>query len=226
MTMPVEIRRHSARFTERSQGRLTQHSLSFGSHYDPGRLRIGPMVCHDDHILGAGKGFESHRHSGLEIVTWVVSGALEHTGPQGREVVEAGSVAILSTGSGAEHSEMATQPLTRFIQVWLTAPEASASTAPSYAVTPVTLVPGTALPVAEPRPGAAFSVVRLETGQLATLPTGDLVHVFVATGALGRSSMAEPLTAGDAFIFTDEPAHTVTATVPTDLLVWTFTNQT
>ena len=54
------------------------------------------------------------------------------------------------------------------------------------------------------------------------LPATPLVHVFVATGALLRSSLAAPLAAGDAFLMTDEPAHSVTAGVPTDLLVWTF----
>ena len=39
---------------EREPGRLTLHSFSFGAHYDPDRLELGPMVCHDDHLLGPG----------------------------------------------------------------------------------------------------------------------------------------------------------------------------
>ena len=53
-----------------------------------------------------------------------------------------------------------------------------------------------------------------------TLPAAPRVHAFVATGALVRSSLAEPLQAGDAFLLTGEPAHEVTAGVSTDLLVW------
>ena len=49
-----------------------------------------------------------------------------------------------------------------------------------------------------------------------------LTHVFVGRGALLRSSLAEPLQDGDAFLFTDEPAHEVTAGVPSELLVWQF----
>ncbi len=88
---------------------MTHHSFSFGEHYDPERLGFGPMVCHDDHLLGSGRGFDTHHHSDLEIVTWVVSGALRHVDSSGSTtVVEAGSVAVLSTGDGVDHSEHAT----------------------------------------------------------------------------------------------------------------------
>ena len=55
-----------------------------------------------------------------------------------------------------------------------------------------------------------------------TLPDEPLQHVFVATGALLRSSLAEPLSDGDAFRITERPGLAVTAAVPTELLVWTF----
>ena len=74
--MSNEIRRGSRRFTERVPGRLSHHGFSFGSHYDPERLSFGPMVCHDDHLLGPGKGFEEHAHESLEIITWVVAGSV------------------------------------------------------------------------------------------------------------------------------------------------------
>ena len=48
------------------------------------------------------------------------------------------------------------------------------------------------------------------------------MHAYVASGALLRSSLAAPMEAGDAFCFVDEPDHEVTAGVPTEILVWTF----
>ena len=172
------------------------------------------MVCHDDHLLGPGRGFATHRHSGLEIVTYVVSGALRHTDSTGSEsVVPAGSVAVLSTGAGVEHSEFATDDgPCRFVQVWL---RAEAAGEPAY-----TIHEG-ATSVA-PLPGAALEVARLDPRVPRTLPAAPLLHAYVATGALLRSSLAEPLSAGDAFEMTDEGAHEVTAGVPTELLVWTF----
>lgn len=212
--MPVssEIRRGTDRFVRREPGRITRHSLAFGDSYDADNLRFGPMVCHDDHLLATGQGFDTHRHSDLVIVTYVVSGALEHTGPEGTTRVEAGSLAVLRTGSGVEHSEVAAAPQTRFVQVWLTDDEPPAE--PSYDV-----VAGDDV---EPLPGARLQVIRVAGGQVATLPAGTLSHVYVARGALLRSSLAEPLQEGDAYRFTDEPSHEVTAGVDTVLLAWTF----
>lgn len=222
MPVTVNIRRGSARFVDRAPGRVTHHAFAFGSHYDPEHVSFGPMVCHDDHLLGSGQGFDSHRHADLEIVTWVVAGALEHEDSSGvRTVVEAGSVAVLSAGSGVSHSEHATADgPARFVQVWL-APESQGGE-PSYAVHRVDLPPNELVPVASPRSDATLSVLRLDGRSSATLPEAPRVHVFVATGALLRSSLAEPLHTGDAFLMTDEPAHQVAAGVPTELLVWTF----
>ncbi|WP_170866931.1 pirin family protein [Nocardioides lianchengensis] len=222
--MTVEIRRASARFTERASGRATQHSFSFGNHHDPERLRFGPMVCHDDHLLTAGEGFDTHRHSGVAIVSWVVSGGLAHTGVGDPLVVAPGQVAVLQTGDGVdhpavEHSEVAAEPRTRFVQVWLATDEPPA---PSYDVSTPVLLPGALTEVAAPLPGARFSVARLGIGDTVELPAAGRVHAYVATGALTRSSLAEPLVAGDAFEMVDHPAVSVTAAVPTDLLVWAF----
>ena len=55
-----------------------------------------------------------------------------------------------------------------------------------------------------------------------TLPDTPRQHVFVATGSLARSSLAEPLGVGDAFRIVDQPGLALTAAAPTDLLVWSF----
>ena len=178
------------------------------------------MVCHDDHLLRAGEGFPSHAHADLVIVTWVLTGALAHEGPTGSVEVTPGQLAVLRAGAGVEHSEVAAGPQTRFVQVWLN--PATPGGDPSYDVTPVELPNGELVRVAEPEPGAVFSVVLLDDGQSITIPAAPLVHVYVGRGALHRTSLAEPLHDGDAFLFTDEPAHELTAGGQTELLVWSF----
>jgi redox-sensitive bicupin YhaK (pirin superfamily) len=215
----VAIRRGTDRFVDRAAGRLTAHAFSFGSWYDADHVRFGPMVCQDDHLLRAGEGFPPHDHAGLVIVSWVLSGALDHDGPTGAQRVEPGQVAVLRTGAGVTHSEGAAAAQTRFIQVWLTAPEGDE---PSYDVSTPALSTGEVVRVAEPAPGAVFSVARLDANQPLRVPSAPLTHVFVGRGALLRSSLAEPLQDGDAFLFTDEPAHELTAGVPTELLIWHF----
>ncbi len=252
--MAVEIRRASARFTTREPGRLTRHALSFGEHYDPDRLRIGPMVCLDDHVLGAGRGFADHPHRDLEIVSCVVEGALHHVDDLGTDHrLPAGAVSLLSAGAGVEHAERATTDgPCRFVQVWLV-PDRPGGT-PAYAalapgegaVTPGgpgsgrLVAAGAGVPGADAAgvlplgtAGAALRLVHLAAGEVADIgpaagPDGSVRHVLVASGALLRSGLAEPLASGDAFVLdlaaavqTGAPLQ-VTAAVPSLLLVWTF----
>jgi quercetin 2,3-dioxygenase len=221
MQMTVEIRRGTERFLTRSEGHFTRHSFSFGSHYDPDNVSFGPLVCHDDHRLKAGAGFPEHEHREVEIVTWVLSGSLLHTDSSGNDaVVRPGQVQVLSAGSGVTHSEIAgPEGQVRFVQAWLT-PE-QAGTPPWYSLTPVELTPGELSPVTVIG-SSRLLVARLAAGQTVTLPDERLQHVFVAGGALTRSSLAEPLADGDAFRITDTPGLTVTAAVPTELMVWAF----
>jgi hypothetical protein len=205
---------------ERIPGRLTLHGFSFGSSYDAEHLRFGPMVCHDDHLLKVGTGFPPHDHADLVIVTWVVSGAVAHSGPDGDARLEPGQLGVLRTGPGVTHSEVAAAPQTRFVQVWLATDVVGGG--PSYAVVTPDLVPGRLVEVGEPEPGAVLSVVRLDDHQTVTIPAAPKVHVYVSRGALLRSSLAEPLHEGDAFLFTDEPDTELTAGVPSELLVWSF----
>lgn len=218
--MSVEIRRGSSRFADRSPGRATWHAFSFGEHYDPDRLRFGPMVCHDEHLLAQGRGFETHPHEELEIVSWVVSGALTHQDSLGSTAtLRPGQVGHLRAGSGVRHSEIAAAPQTRFVQVWLV-PDADALT-PSYAVAEVAAGPGF-VEALRPTADSVLYVARLAAGERAGLPAGPRRHLFVASGALLRSSLAEPLGQGDAFLIEDEGDVEVTAAVPTELLVWTL----
>lgn len=224
MLVSVEIRRGTARFTEREVGRATRHAFSFGAVYDPAHVAFGPMICHDEHLLGDGRGFDTHRHAGLEIVTWVVSGALTHTDSVGgSHTLVPGEVAHLHAGAGVEHSEVAAAPGTRFVQVWLRSDPDATDDEPSYDVRAVGRGPLTeALTVA----GSTLWVSRLAAGESVTLPEAGLLHVYVASGALLRNSLAQPLETGDALLVADEPGpFAVTAAVETELLSWGLSAQ-
>lgn len=217
----------SGRSSETVPGRVTRHSFSFGPHYDPANLGFGPLVCHNDDVLDPGSGYPDHAHSELEIVTWVLEGALVHTDSTGaRHVLEAGRAQVLSAGSGIRHSEVADpgSGRCRFVQAWLTPSEADRE--PSYVLGEapqpgsglVVVAGGDGLPVGTT--GARLLVARLAPGQSATLPDDPRQHVFAATGAIEVGDLS--LSAGDALRLTDEPGHRVTAAEETDLLVWSF----
>ena len=221
----------SARSSSTAAGRVTRHSFSFGPHYDPANLGFGPLVCHNDDLLdpsqAAGAGYPEHPHTELEIVTWVLEGALVHTDSTGStHVVEAGRAQVLSAGSGIRHSEVAdaSSGRCRFIQAWITPTTPGAE--PSYvlgeAPTPasglVEVVGGHGLPIGTR--GARLLVARLAPGQAVALPESPRQHVFAATGAVDLDGVA--VRGGDAVRLTDEPGRVVRASAASELLVWTF----
>ena len=210
-----------------------RHSFSFGSFYDPERVSFGPLVALNDHLVGRGRGYDAHEHSDVVLVTWVVFGELVHTDETGTSTLGAGELAVTRSGRGTTHSEVAGDEATRFIQMWLR-PAGPGGDPVRETTTPDLSGPGL-VPVAGTTglvldvPGAELAIADLGAGETLRLPGDPLVHVFVVTGALLRSSLAEPLAAGDAFEITHEsPAEhdgrdlAVTAAVPTQLLVWTF----
>jgi redox-sensitive bicupin YhaK (pirin superfamily) len=227
--MTVALYAGSDRSSEAVRGRLTRHSFSFGPHFDPCNLGFGPLVCHNDDELAPGAGYPDHPHSELEIVTWVLEGALVHTDSArsgAQHVVEAGRAQVLSAGTGIRHSEVA-DPQSgrcRFVQAWL-APSAAGATpayvvgeAPQPASGLVEVAGGSGPPIGTT--GARLLVARLAPGGSVVLPDDPRQHVFAATGAVGLGPHA--LRGGDAVRISDEPGHVVTATEETELLVWSF----
>jgi quercetin 2,3-dioxygenase len=230
--MTMALYAGSDRSSDTVKGRLTRHSFSFGPHYDPANLGFGPLVCHNDDRLDPSAaevaGYREHPHTELEIVTWVLEGALVHTDVAGgRHVVEAGRAQVLSAGTGVRHSEVADarSGRCRFVQAWLT-PSAPGAV-PSYALGEappsssglVEVAGGDGLPIGTT--GARLLIGRLSPGESVSLPDDPRQHVFAATGGVSLAGL--DLRAGDAVRLTDEPGRRVTATEPTELLVWSFT---
>ncbi len=224
--MTVTVRRALDRFSTRETGHQTRHSFSFGSSYDPERVSFGPLVALNDHLLGRGHGYDAHEHADVVLVTWVVSGELVHADESGTSTLPAGGLAVTHAGAGTTHSEHAGAAATRFVQMWLR-PGSTGGEPTRHTATPDLSAPGP-VPVAGASglpldvPGATLALADLARGETVALPDEPLVYVFVVTGALTRSSLAEPLAAGDAFEITGETGLSVTAAVPTLLLVWTF----
>ncbi|RYC11451.1 pirin family protein [Nocardioides zhouii] len=229
--MSVALYAGSQRSSSTADGRVTRHSFSFGPHYDPANLGFGPLVCHNDDVLDPSRsdvaGYPDHPHSELEIVTWVLEGALVHTDSTGvRHVVEAGRAQVLSAGTGIRHSEVADpgSGRCRFVQAWL-APTV-AGTEPSYVLGEapppgsglVDVAGGDGLPLGTH--GARLLVARLTVGESVALPDGPRQHVFAASGSVALD--ARVLHPGDAARVTDEPGHVVRASSDTELLVWSF----
>src|SRR5262249_25459241 len=81
--------------------------FSFDNYYDPANLQLGALRVFNDDVVKPGKGFPTHSHREMEIVTVVLSGEITHEDSAGnREIIRAGEVKRRSAGTGISHSEL------------------------------------------------------------------------------------------------------------------------
>ena len=231
--MQVDLRRADERFLTRGPGVRTRHAFSFGAHYDPAHTGFGPLVVHDDQLLDPGAGFDAHPHRDLEIVSWVVEGALLHEDSGGgHSTAAAGSVQRLFAGAGVVHSERCAVP-TRFVQAWLLPDEPGGDVVhevvdvdPWLLRDALVVVAGGEARVGLRRRGARLLVGRLGEGVSVLLPEAALRHTFLARGSAvltgqpqGGQVVAE-LLEGDAALITGDGSLRLTARSECEVLLW------
>ena len=208
------------------------HSFSFAGYHDPQHMGWGNLRVINEDWIAPVKGFGTHGHRDMEIVTYVLQGALAHKDSMGNVVsIPPGDVQRMSAGTGVQHSEFNHAPndTTHLLQIWIE-PNVT-GVAPSYEQTtfPESVKQGRLCLVASPD-GAQGSVkihadARLfaglfEAGQSASLvlAAGRKAYVHLVRGALTVNAVA--LQTGDAVLLADECQVTLTEGAGAEVLVF------
>jgi redox-sensitive bicupin YhaK (pirin superfamily) len=208
------------------------HSFSFGDYYDPANTQFRSLRVLNDDRVAPGGGFGMHPHRDFEIMSYVVSGALEHKDSLGTgSVLRAGEVQRITAGTGVLHSEFnpsATEPV-HFLQIWLTPERRGLKPGYEQKAFPEADRRGRLQLVAshDGRDGsvtihqdADVHATLLQPGESVThaVRPGRFVQVQVARGAVTLNG--KRLAAGDGAYASDEESLKLAATEPAELLLF------
>lgn len=206
------------------------HTFSFSNFYDPQRMGFSQLrVINHDYIAPQG-GFPNHPHQDMEILTYVLKGALEHRDSLGNgAIIQAGDVQIMSAGTGIVHSEFnpsSTEPV-ELLQIWIHPDQPGL--APRYAqesLDPTAKLNQFHLIAAPPGQGGTVIIYQDTQISAAVLTPGHTLTQELAPGRLGWLEVAQgtvvvndqPLQEGDGMAVTGPGTLTMQTTTEAELL--------
>ncbi|TCM45991.1 pirin family protein [Kribbella sp. VKM Ac-2568] len=231
----MDIRRADDRFRTQNEWLDSRHSFSFGPYYDPANVGFGLLMVHNDEVVAPGTGFDTHPHQDLEIVTWVLRGALAHQDSEGHSgIVYPGLAQRMSAGSGIQHSERndAGEPV-RYVQMWVRPDEVDLDPTYQQAEVDDSLATGELVPIASGLPKhattaairinqrkAGLYAARLSPGRAIQLPRAPYVHLFVALGTITLEGAGDLGTADAARVVASDAQLVTAGPEGAEVLVW------
>jgi quercetin 2,3-dioxygenase len=209
----------------------TYHTFSFADYYDPRWMGFRSLRVINDDLVMPGQGFGEHPHRDMEIITYILSGALEHKDSMGNgRVIKPGDVQYMAAGTGILHSEFNPSPdeAVRLLQIWIE-PDRKGVT-PRYAEKSLAKAPSGTLHLVTSKTGRQGSIAIHQDADLwlAKLDVDDRVAHKLASGrnawvhvATGEVTInGKTLSGGDAAAVTRETALELNATKPSQVLLF------
>lgn len=228
----LEIRKSEDRGAAEHGWLSSRHSFSFANYHDSGHTGFGPLLVINEDRVQPGRGFGAHSHRDMEIISYVLDGALEHKDNMGTgSVIQYGHVQRMSAGSGVAHSEFnhsQSDPV-HFLQIWI-APNVR-NIDPSYEekyFDPASKQGQWRL-IASPDGRDGSVLIHQDAYMYAAILDGDdalehiiaegrRAYVHVVRGTITVNGIA--LQAGDALKLVDEPQVTVSAALNAEILMF------
>lgn len=208
----------------------SRHTFSFGEYYDPAQSGFRALRVINEDRVRAGAGFPTHGHRDMEIITYVLEGALEHKDSLGTgSIIRVGEVQRMSAGSGITHSEFnhsQSEPV-HFLQIWIV--PSTRGIAPGYEQREIEIgkARGALVPIASSDGGdesvtihqdAALSMAKLERGQTLDIDLKPGRHGWIQVARGGVAVNRVPLAEGDGAAISDESKVSIVADPPADVL--------
>jgi quercetin 2,3-dioxygenase len=209
----------------------TYHTFSFADYYDPRWMGFRTLRVINDDLVMPGMGFGTHPHRDMEIITYVLSGALEHKDSMGNgRIIRPGEVQYMAAGTGIQHSEFNPSPdeAVHLLQVWIVPDRKGVK--PRYGEKSLANAPQGRFNLVVSQSGrdgslainqdADLYIARLDKGTEAAhgLKPGRHAWVHVAEGEVKLNG--DTLKAGDAVALSDEPNVQLVAAKPSQVLLF------
>ena len=207
------------------------HTFSFADFYDAKWMGYRSLRVINDDLMMPGMGFGAHPHRDMEIISYVLSGAIEHKDSMGNgRVIRAGEFQYMAAGTGVQHSEFnpsKTDPL-RLLQIWIMPDEKGVT--PRYAERNFAAAPTGKLHLITSKTGrdgsmeihqdADLLLAKLESGQTVKHSLAPNRHAWVHVAEGEVSINGTKLTGGDAVGVSKESVLEIAATKPSQVLVF------
>ncbi len=210
----------------------TAHSFSFGDYQDPKFMGFRSLRVINEDRIAAGQGFPTHGHADMEIVTYILSGALEHRDSLGTgAVIQPGEAQRMSAGTGIRHSEFnaSKSEATHLLQIWLLPNEKGIAPGYEQKVLPVAAPGETRLDIIASPAGGANQVMIHSDASIArvVLAAGGAIDVPISHGhawlQVARGAVRvgdQALGTGDGFAASDVASLTLVSDAGAEVLVF------